>query len=171
VGQSKGGPAGLSMMEIRRFRSGDLDAVVGLCRAEGWDTYVADPERTCHALSAAGVITMVAVEDGNVCGFAQLLTDGAVRAYLANIVVAATSGALASADSSLRNFSVRLSRLTSTYCPPKVPRHFTMLCRTGDWPSIGYIIGLLSDTSGDSGLGHHELFLRTDQSSPPFRFS
>jgi predicted N-acetyltransferase YhbS len=90
VGQSKVGPAGLSMIDIRRFRSEDLDAVVGLCRAEGWNSYVTDPERTCHALSAAGVITVVAVEDGIVWGFAQLLTDGAIRAYLANVVVAAT---------------------------------------------------------------------------------
>ena len=82
VVQSEVGPAGLSMIEIRRFRSEDLDAVVGLCSAEGWDAYVTDPERTCHALSAAGVITVVAVEDGNVWGFAQLLTDGAIRAYL-----------------------------------------------------------------------------------------
>ena len=78
------------MIDIRHFRSEDLDAVVELCRAEGWNSYVADPERTCQALSAAGVTTLVAVEDGTVLGFAQLLTDGAIRAYLANIVVAAS---------------------------------------------------------------------------------
>src|SRR5258708_38160677 len=78
------------MMDVWHFRSEDLNAVVVLCRVEGWSSYVADPERTCHALSAAGVTTLVAVEDGNVLGFAQLLTDGAIRAYLANIVVAAS---------------------------------------------------------------------------------
>jgi ribosomal protein S18 acetylase RimI-like enzyme len=78
------------MIEIRHFRSEDLDAVVELCRAEGWDSYAADPERTCHALSVAGVVSVVAVEDGIVWSFAQLLTYGAIRAYLANIVVAAT---------------------------------------------------------------------------------
>jgi len=33
------------------------------------------------------VITVVAIEDGKVLGFAQLLTDSAIRAYLANMVV------------------------------------------------------------------------------------
>lgn len=75
---------------MRRFHAGDLDAVIGLCKAEGWNSLVADPERACRALNAKGVITVVAVEDGNVCGFAQLPTDGAIRAYLANIVVAST---------------------------------------------------------------------------------
>ena len=36
------------MIDIRHFRSEHLDVVVGLCRAEGWDSYVADPERTCQ---------------------------------------------------------------------------------------------------------------------------
>src|SRR5271166_228744 len=39
------------------------------------------------ALSAPGVITVVAVEEGSVVGFAQLLTDCAIRAYLADMVV------------------------------------------------------------------------------------
>jgi ribosomal protein S18 acetylase RimI-like enzyme len=78
------------MVETRNFRAEDLDAVVELCRAEGWDSYASNPERTCRALSGTGVTTLVAVEDGNVWGFAQLLTDGAIRAYLANIVVAAS---------------------------------------------------------------------------------
>jgi ribosomal protein S18 acetylase RimI-like enzyme len=77
-------------MECRRFEVGDLDAVIELCAAEGWESYTADAERTCRALSATGVITVVAVEGGKVCGFAQLLTDGAIRAYLANIAVAAS---------------------------------------------------------------------------------
>jgi hypothetical protein len=66
------------MIEIRHFRSEDLDAVVELCRAEGWDSYAADPERTCHALSVAGVVSVVAVEDGIVwglCATADLWCD------------------------------------------------------------------------------------------------
>ena len=78
------------MVEFRRFQAEDLEEIIDLCKPEGWDSYTADPERTFRALSAPGVITVVAVESGHVCGFAQLLTDGAIRAYLTNIVVAAS---------------------------------------------------------------------------------
>jgi len=76
-------------MEIRAFERRDLDQTIRLCRAEGWESYCADPERTYRALSASNVICLVAVENEKVCGFAQCLTDGAIRAYLANMVVEA----------------------------------------------------------------------------------
>jgi len=76
-------------MEFRTFERRDLSDVIRLCEAEGWESYVADPERTYCALSAPGVVTVVAAEEGGVVGFAQLLTDGAIRAYLANMAVAA----------------------------------------------------------------------------------
>jgi len=74
-------------MEFRAFKREDLNQIIRLCEAEGWQSYTADPERTRRALSGSGVITVVAIEDGKVLGFAQLLTDGAIRAYLANMVV------------------------------------------------------------------------------------
>jgi ribosomal protein S18 acetylase RimI-like enzyme len=74
---------------VRRFLSADLDGVIELCRAEGWEAYVADRERTLRALTGPGVITIVATRQQEICGFAQMLSDGAIRAYLANIAVAA----------------------------------------------------------------------------------
>jgi ribosomal protein S18 acetylase RimI-like enzyme len=74
-------------MEFRSFERCDLDGVIHLCKAEGWESYY-NPDRTFRALNAAGVVTVVAVENDRVLGFAQVLTDGAIRAYLANMAVA-----------------------------------------------------------------------------------
>lgn len=38
-------------------------------------------------LSGPGVVTVVAVENDDVIGFAQVLSDGAIRSYLANMAV------------------------------------------------------------------------------------
>ena len=76
-------------MTIRAFERRDLKQVIRLCEAEGWDSYCADPERTYRALSSPNVICLVAAEGDQVVGFAQCLTDGAIRAYLANMVVEA----------------------------------------------------------------------------------
>lgn len=78
-----------SDFEVRRFLPADLDGVIELCRAEGWESYSADQQRTLRALTGPGVITIVATREQEVCGFAQMLSDGAIRAYLANIAVAA----------------------------------------------------------------------------------
>jgi len=78
------------MMEIRAFERRDLTQVIRLCEAEGWESYCADAERTYRALSATNVICLVAAEDDRVIGFAQCLSDGAIRAYLANMVVEAS---------------------------------------------------------------------------------
>ena len=73
-------------MEFRTFERQHLDGVIRICKAEGRESYY-DPERTFRALSGAGVITVVAIETQTVLGFAQVLTDGAIRAYLANMAV------------------------------------------------------------------------------------
>ena len=73
-------------MEFRTFDKRDLDSIVRICNAEGWESYY-DPERTFRALDGAGVVTVVAIENQEVLGFAQVLTDGAIRAYLANMAV------------------------------------------------------------------------------------
>ena len=75
-------------MDIVPFAPGHLEGVLGLCRAEGWTSLPEDPERARRALTAPGAITVVAVDGGEVVGFAQALTDGEIQAYLCNIAVA-----------------------------------------------------------------------------------
>lgn len=58
-----------------------------LAAAQGWPSWT--PERAERALTAPGVVAVVAVDDGGeVVGVAQMLTDGAVVAYLGVLVVA-----------------------------------------------------------------------------------
>lgn len=71
------------------FDASHLDAVVALCAAEGWPSFPADPARAGRALVAPGVTTLVARDDGEVIGFATMLSDGEIQAYLSLLVVAA----------------------------------------------------------------------------------
>jgi ribosomal protein S18 acetylase RimI-like enzyme len=64
-----------------------LPGIVRLCEEQGWPSLPADPQRAGRALSGPGVVTVVAVEDGEVVGFAQALTDGAIQAYLSLLLV------------------------------------------------------------------------------------
>lgn len=72
---------------IERFDDDDLEGVLTLCRAEGWPSLPGDPERALRALTAPGVTTLVAHDGGQVIGFAQILSDGEIQAYLALIAV------------------------------------------------------------------------------------
>ncbi|MEV0649501.1 GNAT family N-acetyltransferase [Phytomonospora sp. NPDC050363] len=66
-----------------------LAAVVAMCAAEGWPNW-ADPERAARAATAPGTIALVALDDeGEVTGFAHVLTDGAISAFLDLLVTAA----------------------------------------------------------------------------------
>jgi ribosomal protein S18 acetylase RimI-like enzyme len=58
-----------------------------LCEQEGWPSFLEDPDKTWRALTAPGVITIVATSGERVLGFAQLQTDGAIQAHLSNIAV------------------------------------------------------------------------------------
>jgi ribosomal protein S18 acetylase RimI-like enzyme len=69
------------------YERAHLPEVVSLCRAEGWPSFPADPERAHRALSAPGVTTLVAEEDGSVVGFACLQSDGEVQAHLSLVAV------------------------------------------------------------------------------------
>jgi len=69
------------------FSEEHLAGVVRLCEAEGWPSFPADPARALRALTAPGVVSVVAVDGGEVVGFAQLLTDGEIQAYLCDLVV------------------------------------------------------------------------------------
>ncbi|HLK24715.1 MAG TPA: GNAT family N-acetyltransferase [Caulobacteraceae bacterium] len=76
------------MVEVRPFAAADLDGVVALCAAEGWPSFPEDPPRALRALTAPGVTTVVAADDAQVVGFAQLLSDGEIQAHLSLIAVA-----------------------------------------------------------------------------------
>jgi ribosomal protein S18 acetylase RimI-like enzyme len=75
-------------MEVTAFAAAHLGGVLRLCEHEGWDTLCADPDRTLQAFSAAGAVSLVALRAGEVVGFAQALSDGAIQAYLARLLVA-----------------------------------------------------------------------------------
>ena len=64
-----------------------IPGIMRLCAAESWPSYTEDERTTWQALTAPGSITFVAVIDGDVAGFAQLQTDGAVQAHLTTIAV------------------------------------------------------------------------------------
>jgi len=72
------------------FDASHLDSVVALCAAEGWPSFPADPARAARALVAPGVTSVVASDGGEVIGFATMLSDGEIQAYLSLLVVAAT---------------------------------------------------------------------------------
>lgn len=78
-------------MDYVGFSGEHLHGVIRLCEAEGWPSFPSDPARAVRALTAPGVVTVVAVEDGEVAGFAQMLTDGEIQAYLCELAVASTS--------------------------------------------------------------------------------
>jgi hypothetical protein len=71
--------------EDARFSPSQLDGVLRLCTAEGWPSFAADPESAVRVLTAPGVTTVVALESGEVIGFAQLFSDGELQAYLATM--------------------------------------------------------------------------------------
>jgi len=73
--------------EVRPFEPGHLEGVLRLCAAEAWDSFLGAPERALRALQAPGVTTVVALEGEEVVGFAEMLSDGEVQAYLALLAV------------------------------------------------------------------------------------
>jgi len=79
----------LVSLVVRRFDPDlDLATVLALCEAEGWPSLPADPERARRALTAPGVTTVVAVvADSVVEGFAQIMSDGEIQAFLVNLLV------------------------------------------------------------------------------------
>jgi ribosomal protein S18 acetylase RimI-like enzyme len=74
-------------MDYRRYRPSDLPGVLRLCEQENWPSFPEDPPRADRALTAPGVTTIVAAEDGRIIGFAQLQSDGEIQAHLSLIAV------------------------------------------------------------------------------------
>jgi GNAT superfamily N-acetyltransferase len=75
-------------VQYRDYAEVDLPQVVELCVAEGWPSYPEDLARAHRALTAPGATSVVAVDDDRVVGFAHMLSDGEIQAFLSNIVVA-----------------------------------------------------------------------------------
>ncbi|WP_374968096.1 GNAT family N-acetyltransferase [Terrabacter sp. BE26] len=71
------------------YNRSHLDEVVALCSEEGWTDYVKDPERTHRVLTAPGVISLVALDQGKaaVVGFIQLQGDGELQAHVSLLLV------------------------------------------------------------------------------------
>jgi len=76
------------VFKVVRYQQKHRDAVVALCWAEGWESFPADADRAHRSLTAPGVTSVVAIDDGKLIGFAQLFSDGELQSYLANLVVA-----------------------------------------------------------------------------------
>ena len=84
-----GGPdAGRPTVRSVAYTPEHLDGIVALCAAEGWPSFPEDPARAARALTAPGVVTIVAIDDAAVLGFATVLSDGEIQAYLSLLVVA-----------------------------------------------------------------------------------
>jgi ribosomal protein S18 acetylase RimI-like enzyme len=79
-------------MKIVAYEPRHLDAVVALCKAEGWTTFAGNRDRAARAMTGAGVTALVAVEDEageeRVLGFSQAVGDGAFAGYLCMLLVA-----------------------------------------------------------------------------------
>ena len=74
------------MVRFEPFTAGHVAGIVDLCAAEGWPSW--STESVLAAFAAPGVLAIVDLEGEEVVGVAELLTDGAVVAYLALLVVA-----------------------------------------------------------------------------------
>ncbi len=79
-------------MKVVTYEPRHLDAVLALCKAEGWVSFAGNPERAGRAMAAPGVTALVAVDDAGsgearVLGFAQAVGDGCFGGYLAMLLV------------------------------------------------------------------------------------
>jgi hypothetical protein len=77
----------MTELSIEPFANVHLDGLVTLVVAEGSSEYAVDVERTSRALSAPGVTTVVAVDDGRVVGAIQVQSDGFIQAHVSLLLV------------------------------------------------------------------------------------
>lgn len=77
----------MTELSIEPFANAHVDGLVALVGSEGWSEYAVDVERTSRALSAPGVTTLVAIDDGRVVGAIQVQSDGAIQAHVSMLLV------------------------------------------------------------------------------------
>ena len=82
------GPIAVVTMRIVPYAPEHRPGVIALFAAEMWPSYTRDPMRTCAALRAPGVTSLVALDDDRVVGVVQVQSDGAIQAHLSTLVVA-----------------------------------------------------------------------------------
>ena len=98
----------MTELSIEPFANVHLDGLVRLVVAEGWSEYAVDVERTSRALSAPGVTTLVAIEDGRVVGAIQVQSDGFIQEHVLLLLVEPIGGDASSASGSCaRDLSVQ----------------------------------------------------------------
>jgi ribosomal protein S18 acetylase RimI-like enzyme len=77
----------MSEASIEPFTHAHLDGLIALVAAEGWTMYADDAERTCRALTAPGVTTLVAIVARRVVGAIQLQSDGVIQAHVSMLLI------------------------------------------------------------------------------------
>lgn len=78
----------MSQISVDQFNPSHIDGVIALTTAEGWPTLAADRERALRVLQAQGAVTVVALDGGEIVGFARALCDGEWVSCLTDMVVA-----------------------------------------------------------------------------------
>ena len=74
-------------MEIVTYEPKYLDALLALCKSEGWISFAANPKRAGRAMTNPGVTALVAIEDERAIGFSQAVGDGCFGGYLCMLLV------------------------------------------------------------------------------------
>ncbi|NIK60768.1 GNAT family N-acetyltransferase [Kribbella shirazensis] len=77
----------VTQYEAAPYESGHLQGILAICEAEDWPSLPADPARAHAVFTAPGVTTVVALDGEQVVGFAYLLSDGHLQAYLSQMAV------------------------------------------------------------------------------------
>ncbi|SDD32692.1 Acetyltransferase (GNAT) domain-containing protein [Terribacillus halophilus] len=73
------------MMTIRPYQAGDLNRIITLLKEEGWTTLAADPVRFDQAME--GSTALVAMLDGQICGYIRCITDKVITLFVAELLV------------------------------------------------------------------------------------
>ena len=76
-----------AMIAYEPINRESLPSVIALLQVERWESYTKDTELTWKALTAPGSCTVVARDGSRIVGFAQMLSDGQIAAFLSVIIV------------------------------------------------------------------------------------